>query len=149
MRVLLYFPEKGRGMKKIIKYLFITSDDGNLGLLLLRVFLGAAMLTHGIPKITAGPEMWEGVGGVMTKLGAPGPAVFWGFMAAVAESVGALFLLLGAFTTIASFLIAFTMGIAAFVAHAADPFDVKEKALLFLFGALLFLLKGAGRYSVD
>lgn len=145
----MFQKKKGADVKKIMNYLFITSDDGNLGLLLLRVFLGAAMLTHGIPKITAGPEMWEGVGGVMTKLGAPGPAVFWGFMAAVAESVGALFLLLGAFTTIASFMLAFTMAVAAFVAHAADPFDVKEKALLYLVGALLFLLKGAGRYSVD
>ncbi|MBP7830569.1 MAG: DoxX family protein [Kiritimatiellae bacterium] len=136
-------------MKKILKYLFITSDDANLGLLILRVFIGAAMLTHGIPKITGGPQFWEGVGGVMTKIGVPGPAVFWGFMAAVAESVGAALLLLGAFTTIASFLLVFTMSVAAFVAHAADPFDVKEKALLFLFAALLFLLKGAGRWSVD
>ena len=136
-------------MKKVLKYLFITSDDANLGLLILRVFIGAAMLTHGIPKITGGPEFWEKVGGVMGSIGVPGPAVFWGFMAAVAESVGAALLLLGAFTTVASFLLAFTMSIAAFVAHDADPFDVKDKALLYLAAALLFLLKGAGRWSVD
>ncbi|HOW97103.1 MAG TPA: DoxX family protein [Kiritimatiellia bacterium] len=136
-------------MKKLLKFLFITSDDPNIGLLVLRVFVGAAMLTHGIPKITSGPEFWEKVGAVMGSIGVPGPAVAWGFMAAVAESVGAALLLLGALTTIASFLLVFTMSIAAFVAHAADPFDVKEKALLFLFAALLFLLKGAGRWSVD
>ncbi|MBU1694955.1 MAG: DoxX family protein [Verrucomicrobia bacterium] len=136
-------------MKRFLSRLFITSDDGNLGLLLLRVFVGAAMMTHGIPKIMGGPEFWAKVGGVMAKIGVPGPAVAWGFMAAMAEGVGSFLLLLGAFTTISSFLIVFTMSVAAFVAHSADPFATREMALLYLFIALFFLLKGAGRYSVD
>lgn len=134
---------------KVSRYLFITSDEKNIGFLLLRVFVGIGMLTHGIPKIAGGPEVWSGLGGVMSSIGVPGPAVFWGFMAAVAESVGALLLLLGGFTTVASFLIVSTMGVAAFVAHAGDPFATREKALLYLFCALLFLFKGAGRYSMD
>ena len=136
-------------MKRIFSYLFITSSDGNIGLLLLRVLVGIGLMTHGIPKIMGGPEFWVKVGGVMAKIGVPGPAVFWGFMAAMAEGVGAFLLLLGAFTTVASFLIVFTMSVAAFVAHAGAPFATREMALLYLFGGLLFLLKGAGRYSVD
>ena len=136
-------------MKKLLSYLFVTSDDANVGLLLLRVFVGAAMLTHGIPKITGGPEFWAGLGATMGKIGAPGPAVFWGFMAAVAESVGALLLLLGALTTVASFLLVINMSVAAFVAHAADPFATKELALFYLVAVIFFLFKGAGRYSVD
>lgn len=136
-------------MRKLLSYLFVVSDDRNIGLLLLRIFAGIGMLTHGVPKIMGGPELWEKVGGVMSKIGVPGPAVLWGFMAAVAESVGALLLLLGALTTIASFLILFTMTVASLVAHAGDPFARREMALLYLFIALCFMLKGAGRYSVD
>jgi putative oxidoreductase len=136
-------------MKKLLSFLFITSPDANLGLFLFRGFLGVGMMTHGIPKLTAGPETWAGLGSVMTGLGAPGPEVFWGFMAAGAEGAGGALLLLGAGTTIASFLIAFTMAVAIFVVHEQDPFAKKELALLYLFGALLFLFKGAGRFSVD
>lgn len=136
-------------MKKISSFLFITSDERNIGYLLLRVFVGIALMTHGIPKIAGGPERWESLGGVMGSIGIPGPAVFWGFMAAVAESVAALFLVVGAFTTISSFLIVVTMAVAAFVAHARDPFATRELALFFLFSSLLFMLKGAGRYSMD
>ena len=132
-------------IKKLLSFVFITSDDKNIGLLLLRVFVGIGMLTHGIPKITRGPEFWAGLGGVMTGIGVPGPTVFWGFMAAVAESVGALLLVFGACTTVASFLIVSTMTVAAFVAHASDPFATREMALLYLFCALFFMLKGAGR----
>lgn len=124
-------------------------SDGNLGLLFFRLFLGIGMATHGIPKLQAGAEMWKGLGGAMGGLGVPGPAVFWGFMAAFAEGVGAILLALGAFTRLAAFLVAFAMAVAAFVVHASDPFAGKEMALLYFFGALLFLFKGAGRYSVD
>ena len=136
-------------MKKLKLLLFAVSEDRNIGLLLFRVTLGLALMTHGLPKLLEGPPRWEKVGGVMAALGVPGPAVVWGFLAAFAESVGALCLATGAFTTIAAFLIAVTMSIAAFVAHANDPFAKKELAILFLFGAILFLSKGAGRWSMD
>lgn len=136
-------------MRTLVSRLFVTSPDGNLGLALLRVFAGIGMMTHGIPKLKGGPETWAGLGSVLTGIGAPGPDVFWGFMAAVAEGIGGGLLLLGAGTPVAAFLIAFTMGIAAFVVHAQDAFAKKEMALLYLFIALLFLFKGAGRYSVD
>ena len=135
--------------KRIRSVLFVTSRETNLGYLALRIFAGAALMTHGIPKILAGPERWESLGGVMGQLGIPGPAVFWGFMASVAESVGALLLLLGGFTTVASFLVVSTMGVAAFVAHAGDPFARRELALFFFFTAILYMVKGGGRYSLD
>ncbi|MDZ4199194.1 MAG: DoxX family protein [Kiritimatiellia bacterium] len=128
---------------------FVTSSDGNLGLLLLRLFIGFGIFTHGLPKLQGGPELWEKMGGVMTGLGVPGPAVFWGFMAAFAEGVGGILLALGAFTTLASFLVAFTMAIAFLVVHQADPFAKKEMAALYFFGATTFLFKGAGRFSID
>ncbi len=136
-------------IKWIKSVIFVISDDRNLGYLLFRVFLGGAMLTHGIPKLLGGPQMWAGLGGVMTKFGAPGPAVFWGFMATMAESAAALLIALGGFTTIASFLLVVNMSVAAFVVHGGDAFARRELALFYLFGALMFMLKGAGRYSLD
>ena len=41
------------------------------------------------------------------------------------------------------------MTVAAFVRHAADPFGGKEKAVLYLVGAVTLLFAGAGRYAVD
>jgi putative oxidoreductase len=136
-------------MKKILGLVFAGTEDGNPGLLLLRVFAGLAMMTHGVPKLMAGPETWAGIGGVLTGIGMPGPAVFWGFMAAVAEGVGGGALALGLATRWSASLVAFTMTVAALVAHRNDPFDVREKALLFLFIALLYVFKGGGRYSAD
>jgi putative oxidoreductase len=136
-------------MKTLRSIFFRTSSDPNPGLLLLRIFIGLGILTHGAPKLMGGSETWSGLGAVMTGLGAPGPAVLWGFMAAFAEGVGGLMLIFGAATTLSSFLIVFTMSVAVLVVHAQDPFAKKELALLYLFGALLFLFKGAGRFSID
>lgn len=136
-------------MKKLI--VFLTGDvaDANLGLWLLRVFTGVAMMTHGIPKLLGGPAVWRGVGGVMARIGVPGPAVFWGFMAAVSESLAALSLALGLFTRASAALMAVTMAVAAFVFHARDPFRERELALMFLFVSLLYVFKGPGRVSID
>lgn len=136
-------------MKKLLSFFFISSMDSNLGYLLLRGFIGFGILTHGLPKLQAGPAEWSKLGEVMTNIGVPGPVVFWGFMAAFSEGVGGLLLILGAWTTLSAFLIVSTMSTAVLVFHAADPFAKKEMALLYLFGALTFLLKGAGRFSVD
>ncbi|MCA1809457.1 MAG: DoxX family protein [Kiritimatiellia bacterium] len=136
-------------MKKIQNCLWHTTSDGNIGYLLLRVFIALALLTHGLPKLTAGPELWGQLGGAVTGLGVPGPAVFWGFMAAFAESIGSIMLLVGLLTPAAAALIAVTMAVAAFVVHGGQGFAGRELALLYLFPGLLFMLKGAGRYSLD
>lgn len=136
-------------MKRVFSLLFSGSDDPNVGVLLLRLFVGAGMLTHGIPKLLGGAEFWSNLGGVVQKIGVPGPSAFWGFMAAFAESFGALFILLGFLTRIGAFLLVINMSVAAFVAHAGQGFSARELALFYLLGALLFLFKGSGRYSMD
>ena len=136
-------------MKKIVSLCWKNSADRNIGFLVLRVFLGLGLLTHGLPKLAAGPERWEGLGQVVTGIGVPGPAVFWGFMSAFAESIGAIFLVLGLLTPLMALLIVINMSVAVFVAHSGDPFAGREMALLYLFGSLMFMLKGAGHYAVD
>ena len=66
------------------KYLLGTDADANLGLLILRLFLGAALLTHGWGKMVGGlGDFIASVG----KMGLPFPLVL-GFLSAFAESGG-------------------------------------------------------------
>ncbi len=136
-------------MSTLYSCLWHSKPERNLGYLALRVFTGAALLTHGVPKLLDGPERWAGLGGVVTGIGFPGPAVAWGFLCAFAESFGAALLLLGLLTPAAAFLIVVTMTVAVLVAHRGDTFAGREKAMLYLFSALLFMLKGAGSYALD
>lgn len=120
-----------------------TSTD--VGLLALRLFTGLALaFAHGLGKF---PPSERFIAGVAT-MGFPVPALF-AWAAAGAELIGGILLAIGLFTRPSAFLILATMATAGFIRHAPDPFSGKEKALLFGAVALLFLLAGAGRYSVD
>ena len=121
------------------------STVANAGLALLRIFAGVALAAaHGLGKL---PPSEQFVGGV-SGLGFPAPA-FFAWAASLAEFLGGAFLALGLFTRISSFFVACVMLTAAFGTHINDPFQKKELALLYLFIALCFLLKGAGDWSVD
>ena len=135
--------------KKWWRHLIAVSEEKNIGYLLLRLFIGVGMMTHGYGKFFGGPERWKGIGMAMGKLGINFLPTFWGFMAAFAEFFGGIFLVLGIFTPVFSFLIFFTMLVAAFFVHGGDSFSAREGALCHLFPSLLFMLKGAGRYSLD
>lgn len=129
----------------IRKFLFGADADANLGLPILRVFIGAALLTHGWGKFFGGLGGFiENVG----KMGFPAPAVL-GFLAAFAESIGAILLAVGLLTRPAAFLIAATMAGAALKVHAGQGFAAQEMAWLYFFPAVLFLLKGGGKWSLD
>jgi len=125
--------------------LFGTTADANLGILILRVFIGAALMTHGVPKMFGG---LEGFTGYVASLGVPAPQLM-AFLAAFAESFGALFLLLGLLTRPAALMILINMAVATLGAHKGQPFAKQELAWLYFFPALLFLLKGAGTWSLD
>ena len=123
----------------------IDSVLANVGLTLLRVFTGLGMaLGHGLGKIPPSDRFVSGT----ANLGFPAPE-FFAWAAALAEFGGGLFLALGFMTRPATFFLGFTMFVAGFIRHAADPFSGKEKALLYLAIAVAFLLIGGGKYSVD
>ena len=121
----------------------------SIGLLVLRVATGLLMmLAHGIPKL----QNYEAL---RTKFKAPssldgflnGPIAL---ILTIGAEVGAAgLLILGLATRPAAFILSFTMVIAAFDVHAADPFKIKELALMYLLCGVVILLTGAGSFSLD
>lgn len=117
----------------------------DLGLLAIRIGAGAMMLTHGIPKI--GRFFAEGPIKFADPFGL-GPEISLG-LAIFAEVACAILVLVGFKTRLATIPVIFTMLVAAFYAHADDPFGKKEPALLFLTLFLSVLLMGPGKYALD
>ena len=115
------------------------------GVLILRVWLGAMMISHGVGKVFGTPEKFmEGVAG----MGFPMPEVF-AWAAALSEFAGGILLVFGLFARPAALLGAITMAVAAFIRHADDPFGKKELALTYLVLHLVVILAGPGRFSLD
>lgn len=122
---------------------------GNLGLLILRIGIGLMFILHGYPKLLGGTEMWEQIGGAMSNFGIGFYHMVWGFLAAFAEVVGGLLLILGFLFRPAAIMLFFTMVVAT-VMHLnnGDPFEIYSHAIEsgILFLALTFI--GPGAYSI-
>ena len=122
----------------------------DFGLLILRVGVGLmSFYVHGLPKLMAGPEMWEKVGGAMGKFGITFYPVFWGFMAALSEGLGGILLTVGIGTRLAAAFMAATMTVAS-TQHlmSGDPLSKASHAieLGIVFLALMWL--GSGKYAL-
>ncbi|HMT26916.1 MAG TPA: DoxX family protein, partial [Candidatus Absconditabacterales bacterium] len=72
-----------------------TSKPLDIGLLVIRVGLGILFVIAGRPKITGGTQMRAWLGGNMSLIGITFWPVFRGFMAAFAEFVGGILVILG------------------------------------------------------
>lgn len=115
------------------------------GLLLLRLWFGLVLaLGHGLVKVMDFEAFQSSVarhGFVLPTLSA--------LFAALSELVGGLLLALGLVTRPAAACVVVTMLSAGLHVHAADPFRKKEFALAYAVAALVLLLTGPGRFSVD
>lgn len=134
-----------------MRHWFYTDTAGRLGsvgLLLLRLVVGAAFVLHGWPKIQ---NAWGWMG---PESPVPG---FLLALAALAEFGGGLALILGLLTRLASLGIAAVMVVALGMVHLpqGDPFVSStgkasyELAAVYLACAILFLILGPGRFSLD
>lgn len=126
-----------------------NSNSGSIAkdiiVLAVRVFVGFAMLSHGFPKLQmllAGGKIeffdFMGMGPQVTLI-----------LTIFAEFVCSILLILGLFTRVSLGFLIFTMIIAAFVVHGADPFEKREMSLVYLSVYLLLMVVGAGKVSVD
>jgi putative oxidoreductase len=121
---------------------------GSVGLLLLRLVMGVAFVFHGWPKIQ-NPMEWMGSEASV-------PAIFQA-LAALAEFGGGMALVGGLLTRLASLGIMSNMIVALGMVHLphGDPFvSMKggpsyELAAVYLACAVLFLILGPGRFSLD
>jgi putative oxidoreductase len=114
-------------------------------LLVVRLFIGFAMLSHGFPKLQ---QLLEGGEIKFFDFIGLGPQISL-ILTVFAEFVCSILLILGLFTRVATGFLIFTMAIAAFVVHGADLFDKRELSLLYLSVYLLIISFGAGKISVD
>ncbi|SHE38060.1 DoxX family protein [Chryseobacterium takakiae] len=114
-------------------------------LLLVRVFIGFAMLSHGFPKLQM---LLEGGKIEFFDFLGMGPTLSL-TLTVFAEFVCSILLILGLFTRVALGFLTFTMIIAAFVVHGADPFEKREMSLIYLSVYLLLIAFGPGKISVD
>jgi putative oxidoreductase len=128
--------------------LFNTNFNHNaldLMFLLLRVAIGAFMLTHGYGKLQsalAGGEIQ-----FMDPFGL-GQALSL-YLAVFAEFFCSILLIFGFATRLATIPLIITMLVAVLVAHGSDPFEKKELALHYLLVYVVILVCGAGKYSLD
>ncbi|MFA5245201.1 MAG: DoxX family protein [Pedobacter sp.] len=131
-------------MKKILKVNEATTAT-DIAVLIARIGIAILMLTHGLPKLmmllSGGPVMFPPVFGMSPELSLA--------LAVFAEVVCSILLLAGLGTRLVLIPLFVTMLIAALLIHSADPFAVKEPAILYslVFGTLFFT--GSGRYSLD
>ncbi len=126
----------------------VASDWGRL---ILRLVVGAGIMTHGWPKVFAVND--EGVRRIVgftkgvAEMGFPYPEYF-AWAAALSELLGGAFLILGFGTRIAALMLTGTMAVALW-RQRADGWDDMELAALYLAPALFFVLAGPGKKSLD
>lgn len=131
-------------MKKFFS-ISISDRNAHLCLLLVRIAVGAFMLTHGLPKLSkllAGGEI---------KFADPfglGPGISLA-LTVFAEVVCSILVIIGLGTRLAVIPLIVTMLVAAFHAHASDPFSSKEKPLLFVIVFAVLFVFGSGKHSID
>jgi putative oxidoreductase len=120
----------------------------DLGLLVLRLFVGATFLVHGLDKLIdlASTERY------FASLDIPAPALMAPFVG-ITETVGGGLILVGLTTRLAGLALAGDMLVAFLTEHLGDGFFVGagggEFVLLLAGASLALVLTGGGRFSVD
>ena len=107
---------------------------------IVRIVVALLFLEHGLSKFFGFPV--------------PGPPLNGLFiLAAFLETVGSLFVLVGAYTRIVAFILSGEMAFAYFMVHAPRSFfplaNGGDAAVLFCFIFLYFAFAGGGPWSVD
>ena len=134
-----------------IKFFFSSSPNlTSATLLFLRAGIGIAYLLHGYPKITGGVPVWDRLGHQMELIGINFSFVFWGFLAALSEFIGAIFLIMGFFTRLTTVLLAGTMIVASIATlHANGDYTAFSHPAKMVIVFVALAITGAGKFSLD
>lgn len=141
----------------MLKKLLTTKDD--ISMMTLRITLGLVIFPHGAQKLFG----WfggYGFSGTMhhftENMGIP---YLFALLAILAESFGALGLIVGLGTRIAALGVGATIGVAAFMGHVQHGFFMNwfgkqagegfEYHLLVVGMALALIIRGGGKWSLD
>jgi putative oxidoreductase len=137
----------------------LLSTDNDISSLVLRLFLGIVFFPHGAQKVFGwfgGHGFFGTMDAFTTKMGIP---AFFAFLAILAESGGAVALITGLLTRVATFGIACNMVVAIFMVHLPNGFFMNwfgkqqgegfEYHLLVIAIAIALMIKGGGRWSID
>lgn len=134
-------------MSMIYRCMFPMKPDDtaySLFLLALRILFGVLLMSHGLQKLEHFAEMSAtfpdplGVGSSLSL----SLAIFGELFCSAAFILGFLYRL-------AMLPMMFTMGVACFIVHGADPFSVKELAFVYLSVFVMMYITGPGKYSLD
>ncbi|WP_251439961.1 DoxX family protein [Veillonella intestinalis] len=132
-------------MNVLLKNLFRYQDSG---LLFYRIVFGLSMMAHGYFKFAGGEQALYGVGSMLGIFGITGGYLVLGFMAATAELLGGLLLVLGLATRLGSLMIIGTLFVAT-VLELGKGFLAWDYPSQMMFGAIMLLIAGPGRFSMD
>ncbi len=133
-------------MRSALRFMHTMKSIHNkdLGLLLIRLAVGAVFVVHGYQKLT----MWGMLPSMFEGMGVWGPL---GYVAALIEFFGGISLIIGFGSKVAGLLLACVMAVAAIKIHLPAGFSVAaggyEFVLALLGSSLGLALIGPGKYS--
>ncbi|HEX9198990.1 MAG TPA: DoxX family protein [Acidobacteriaceae bacterium] len=124
------------------------------GVLVLRLVLGIAMVVHGYPKVIPSgafrsSQTFAALNRFAHYVGTLGLPYWLGYVAAFAEFVGGICLLLGLFTRFFAFLVTIEMLVAIAVVTRHHGYSGSEYPLALTAIAFMLLLSGPGKAAVD
>jgi len=133
-----------------ISQLFKTiNKNTDLGLLILRIIIGALMLFHGIAKL-------NGVSFIEGMLEGKGLPSFLAYGVYITEIIAPLLMIIGNRTRLASLAFIFGLLAATAVAHLGDLFKLNQNGGWelelrgsYLSGALCLFFTGSGKHAVS
>ncbi len=120
------------------------SLSNDLAALFLRLVVGGLLITHGYAKLVSFSEMYStfpdliGIGSKFSYI-----------LVVFAEFFCGIFVALGFLTRLSVIPIMITMIVAYFIAHATDPFNVKELPFAYMLLTVAVFILGSGKVSLD
>lgn len=116
----------------------------SLGILVLRVIIGAVFFTHGLEKV-------QNIDGVIGFFGSIGFPAFFAYFVAWLELLGGIAIVIGISTRVAAWLLTIVMAVAILKLKVGGPFigqGSAELELVLLGGTAALGFMGAGRFSL-